>query len=38
VAGVLSDFEGDVEKEAGERGERGELFIGRMEEFCSVKR
>jgi len=38
VAGVLNDFGNDVDKEAGERGERGELFIGRMEEFCYVKR
>jgi len=38
VAGVLGDFGGDVAKGAGERGERGELLIGRMEEFCSVKR
>ena len=34
VAGVLNDFGGDIAKEAGKRGERGELFIGRMEEFC----
>ena len=38
VAGVLNDFGNDVDKEAGERGERGEEFIGRMEEFCYVKR
>jgi len=38
LAGVLDDFGGDVAKGAGERDERGELFIGRMEKFCAVKR
>jgi len=34
MAGVFSDFGGNADKRAGER---GELLAGRMEELCSVK-
>jgi len=38
AASVLNNFGNNIDKEAGERGEREKLFIRRMEEFYYVKR